>query len=75
MQKRSFWSAYVLECTAAVFLGRPLSLHLQEIDVEVSFNMYGNPESMTKCSSVSFGYRGIFSDPGRDMWTSTLLAN
>ena len=35
MQKRAFWSAYAMECTAAVMLGRPLGLHLQEIDAEV----------------------------------------
>jgi hypothetical protein len=35
LQKRAFWSAYVMECAAAVMLGRPLSLHFQEIDAEV----------------------------------------
>lgn len=35
LQKRAFWSAYVMECSAAVMLGRPLSLHYQEIDAEV----------------------------------------
>ncbi|KAI9042021.1 Positive regulator of purine utilization [Aspergillus affinis] len=34
MQKRAFWSAYVMECSAAVMLGRPLSLHFREIDAE-----------------------------------------
>ncbi|KAF9879323.1 hypothetical protein CkaCkLH20_02866 [Colletotrichum karsti] len=35
MRKRVFWSAYVMECAAAVMLGRPLGLHFEEIDVEV----------------------------------------
>ncbi|ETS86656.1 hypothetical protein PFICI_00484 [Pestalotiopsis fici W106-1] len=39
MQKRAFWSAYVMECAASVVLGRPLSLHFQEIDVEASSHL------------------------------------
>ncbi|CBF80573.1 Zn(II)2Cys6 transcription factor [Aspergillus nidulans FGSC A4] len=34
MQKRTFWSAYTMECAAAVMLGRPLSLNYNEIDAE-----------------------------------------
>ncbi|KAH7245335.1 fungal-specific transcription factor domain-containing protein [Fusarium tricinctum] len=55
LQKRAFWSAYVMECSAAVMLGRPLSLHYQEIDAEFpidihesqisSAGIYGNPRS------------------------------
>ncbi|KPM37048.1 hypothetical protein AK830_g9524 [Neonectria ditissima] len=39
LQKRSFWSAYVMECSAAVMLGRPLSLHFQEIDAEFPLDL------------------------------------
>jgi hypothetical protein len=35
MQKRAFWSAYIMECAGAVMLGRPLSLRFEEIDAEV----------------------------------------
>ncbi|KAF4997118.1 hypothetical protein FDECE_12162 [Fusarium decemcellulare] len=39
LQKRAFWSAYEMECSAAVMLGRPLSLHFQEIDAELPLDM------------------------------------
>ncbi len=35
MQKRVFWSAYQMECAAAVMLGRPLSLRFEDMDAEV----------------------------------------
>ncbi|KAF5706694.1 positive regulator of purine utilization [Fusarium mundagurra] len=57
LQKRAFWSAYVMECSAAVMLGRPLSLHYQEIDAEFpldikesqvsSTGIYGVPRSLS----------------------------
>lgn len=42
LQKRTFWSAYAMECSAAVMLGRPLSLRFQEIDAEVGKTIVGN---------------------------------
>ncbi|KAL4750035.1 hypothetical protein BDW72DRAFT_213691 [Aspergillus terricola var. indicus] len=47
MQKRAFWSAYTMECAAAVMLGRPLSLNYNEIDAEfpldVEYDVDGSP--------------------------------
>ncbi|EXJ85340.1 hypothetical protein A1O1_05704 [Capronia coronata CBS 617.96] len=34
LRKRVFWCAYVMECQAAVMLGRPLGLPYQEVDAE-----------------------------------------
>ncbi|KAF5640181.1 positive regulator of purine utilization [Fusarium sp. NRRL 25303] len=53
LQKRAFWSAYVMECSAAVMLGRPLSLHYQEIDAEFPLDI-----KETQISSA-----GIYSSP------------
>lgn len=35
LRKRVFWCAYVMECQAAVMLGRPLGIPPQEVDAEV----------------------------------------
>lgn len=35
MRRRTFWCAYGIECTLALWLGRPLSLPLHDISVEV----------------------------------------
>jgi hypothetical protein len=35
MRRRVFWSAYSMECASCTHLGRPLSLHFNEIDAEV----------------------------------------
>ncbi|KAI1610878.1 fungal-specific transcription factor domain-containing protein [Exophiala viscosa] len=34
LRKRVFWCAYVMECQAAVMLGRPLGIPYQEVDAE-----------------------------------------
>ncbi|KAG9254069.1 fungal-specific transcription factor domain-containing protein [Emericellopsis atlantica] len=50
MQKRAFWSAYVMECAGAVMLGRPLALHFQEIDAEFPLDIHESqlsPEGIT----------------------------
>ncbi|KAL4812036.1 fungal-specific transcription factor domain-containing protein [Aspergillus spinulosporus] len=47
MQKRTFWSAYTMECAAAVMLGRPLSLNYNEIDAELPLDVeYDVDESL-----------------------------
>jgi hypothetical protein len=35
LRKRVFWCAYVMECQAAVMLGRPLGIPSHEVDAEV----------------------------------------
>lgn len=35
LRRRVFWSAYSMECASCIHLGRPLSLHANEIDAEV----------------------------------------
>ncbi|VUC37189.1 unnamed protein product, partial [Clonostachys rosea] len=66
MQKRAFWSAYSMECSAAVMLGRPLSLHYQEIDAEVRFltesvNGHGSmsPNSLNHCPIIARAVHGF----------------
>uniref|UniRef100_A0A8H7KA26 Xylanolytic transcriptional activator regulatory domain-containing protein n=1 Tax=Bionectria ochroleuca TaxID=29856 RepID=A0A8H7KA26_BIOOC len=39
LQKRAFWSAYSMECSASLLLGRPLSLRLQEIDADLPLDL------------------------------------
>lgn len=39
LQKRVFWCAYIIDCTAASMLGRPLGMPPQEIDAEVRMDI------------------------------------
>ncbi|BCS25405.1 uncharacterized protein APUU_50116S [Aspergillus puulaauensis] len=52
LQKQVFWSAYQMECAAAVMLGRPLSLRFEDIDAEFP-KEDGDPECEPKSPPTS----------------------
>ncbi|KAJ4033794.1 hypothetical protein NW761_006474 [Fusarium oxysporum] len=64
LQKRAFWSAYVMECSAAVMLGRPLSLHYQEIDAEFPLDI---KESQISSTGIYGAARSLNSEPSTMM--------
>ncbi|CAK7234280.1 hypothetical protein SEUCBS140593_008889 [Sporothrix eucalyptigena] len=39
LRKRAFWTAFAIDCSVAMFLGRPLGLSLPQIDVELPKNI------------------------------------
>ncbi|KAH7159549.1 fungal-specific transcription factor domain-containing protein [Dactylonectria estremocensis] len=60
LQKRTFWSAYEMECSAAVMLGRPLCLHFQEIDAELPLDI---EESRITSTGICGSPRSSPTDP------------
>ncbi|KAI8713851.1 hypothetical protein NCS52_01230900 [Fusarium sp. LHS14.1] len=63
MRKRAFWVTFGIECYAATILGRPLGIHLQEVDAEFPLDIddsnitetdiLGEPRSPDSDSSTS----------------------
>ncbi|KAL1888277.1 hypothetical protein Sste5346_009669 [Sporothrix stenoceras] len=39
LRKRAFWTAFAIDCSVAMFLGRPLGVSIWEIDVELPKNI------------------------------------
>ncbi|ERS97290.1 hypothetical protein HMPREF1624_06622 [Sporothrix schenckii ATCC 58251] len=39
LRKRAFWTAFAIDCSVALFLGRPFGVSLWDIDVELPQNM------------------------------------
>lgn len=61
LQKRAFWSAYVMECSAAVMLGRPLSLRFEEIDAEVRLHYALAPTPLLTSNSSLWILKNLIS--------------
>ncbi|KAH6957791.1 fungal-specific transcription factor domain-containing protein [Ilyonectria sp. MPI-CAGE-AT-0026] len=67
MRKRAFWCAFGIDCVAALTLGRPLGIHVQEVDAEFPLDI--DDSNITEAEII-----GEPRSPGSDYSTTMTTA-